>query len=55
MKIILANLGDEYFEVKRGMRIAQLVLAPVTRAVFAEVDSLPDTARGADGFGSTGR
>ncbi len=55
IKIILANLGDEYFEVKRGDRIAQLVVAPVTRAAFAEVDTLSDTQRGAGGFGSTGR
>ena len=54
VKVILANLGDESFEVKRGDRIAQLVPAPVQRAAFAEVDTLDDTARGAGGFGSTG-
>ncbi len=54
VKVILANLGDESFEVKRGDRIAQLVPAPVQRAVFAEVDTLDDTARGVGGFGSTG-
>ena len=55
VKVILANLGAEPFEVKRGERIAQLVPAPVLRAEFAEVDSLDDTSRGAGGFGSTGR
>jgi dUTP pyrophosphatase len=55
VKVILANLGAEPFEVKRGERIAQLVPAPVLRAEFAEVDSLDETSRGAGGFGSTGR
>jgi dUTP pyrophosphatase len=55
VKVILANLGAEPFEVKRGERIAQLVPAPVLRAEFAEVDSLDETRRGAGGFGSTGR
>jgi dUTP pyrophosphatase len=55
VKVILANLGAEPFEVKRGERIAQLVPAPVLRAEFAEVDSLDETHRGAGGFGSTGR
>jgi len=55
VKIILANLGSEPFEVKRGERIAQLVPAAVQRAAFAEVDDLDETARGAGGFGSTGR
>ena len=55
VKVILANLGAEPFEVKRGERIAQLVPAEVTVARFLEVDSLDDTARGAGGFGSTGR
>lgn len=54
VRIILANLGEDYVEIKRGMRIAQLVLAPVTRAVMEEADALDDTARGAGGFGSTG-
>jgi len=52
--IILINHGAEPFAVNRGDRIAQLVIAPVTRAVLTEVDTLPDTARGAGGFGSTG-
>ena len=55
VKIILANLGSEPFEIKRGERVAQLVPAAVQRAVFAEVDTLDDTARGQGGFGSTGR
>ena len=55
VKVILANLGSESFEVKRGERIAQLVPAVVTKAEFDEVDSLDDTHRGAGGFGSTGR
>ena len=55
VKVILINLGTEPFEVKRGMRIAQLVPAPVLRADFAEVDSLDQTHRGTGGFGSTGR
>ena len=54
VKVILANLGDEYFEVKRGDRIAQLVPAQVQRAVLAEVDELDGTVRGSGGFGSTG-
>ena len=55
VKVILANLGDEPFEVKRGERIAQLVPAPVTRAAFREVETLAETSRGAGGFGSTGQ
>jgi len=55
VKVILANLGDEPFEIVRGERIAQLVPAPVQRAMFAEVEDLDETARGAGGFGSTGR
>ena len=55
VKVILANLGQVPFEVRRGERIAQLVPAPVLRADFVEVGELADTARGAGGFGSTGR
>lgn len=55
VKIILANLGDAPFPVRRGERIAQLVPAPVQHAVLNEVDTLDETARGAGGFGSTGR
>ena len=52
--VILINHGAAPFTVARGMRIAQLVLAPVVRAVLAETHCLPKTARGANGFGSTG-
>lgn len=55
VKIILANLGDAPFPVRRGERIAQLVPAPVQHGVLNEVDTLDETARGAGGFGSTGR
>ncbi len=55
VKVILANLGQEPFRVVRGERIAQLVPAAVTRADWVEVSDLDDTARGAGGFGSTGR
>ena len=55
VKVILANLGSEPFEIKRGERIAQLVPAPVLKAEFREVGSLDETQRGAGGFGSTGR
>lgn len=55
VKIILANLGDRPFTVTRGLRIAQLVLAPYVRCDWAEAPSLDETARGAGGFGSTGR
>ena len=55
VKVILANLGTDPFEVKRGERIAQLVPAAVQRAIFMEMGELDETARGAGGFGSTGR
>ena len=55
VKVILANLGGAPFEIVRGERIAQLVPAPVLRAQFEEVADLDETARGAGGFGSTGR
>jgi len=54
VKVILANLGNEDFTIERGMRIAQMVIAPVIQAVWQEADSLPETARGEGGFGSTG-
>jgi dUTP pyrophosphatase len=54
VKVILVNLGDRPFVVSRGMRIAQLVVAPVAAIGFSEVVELPPTARGAGGFGSTG-
>src|SRR5947209_18595481 len=55
VKVILANLGAEPFQIVRGERIAQLVPAPVQRAAFVEVDDLDETPRGSGGFGSTGR
>lgn len=54
VKVILANLGDQPFDILRGDRIAQLVPAPVQRAAFLETDNLDDTTRGTGGFGSTG-
>ena len=54
VKVILINLGEEDFTIRRGDRIAQLVIAPVTQARWAEVESLDETARGEGGFGSTG-
>jgi len=52
--VILANVGSDVFTVQRGMRIAQMVIAPVTRVETAMVDELDDTARGQGGFGHTG-
>ena len=52
--VILANLGEAPFVVARGMRIAQLVVAPVARVAWDELAELPATLRGAGGFGSTG-
>ena len=52
--VILINHGQEPFRIERGMRIAQMVVAPVTRAAWRERDSLDDSERGAGGFGSTG-
>lgn len=54
VKVILINHGPEAFTIRRGDRIAQLVIAPVVQATWAEVGSLDETARGAGGFGSTG-
>jgi deoxyuridine 5'-triphosphate nucleotidohydrolase len=54
VNVILANLGSEPFTVRRGDRIAQLVVAPVTRAMFDLVEELDETQRAANGFGSTG-
>ena len=54
LKVILINLGNKTFVVERGARIAQMVLCPIVKAKFKEVDSLDDTDRGASGFGSTG-
>ena len=52
--MLLVNHGGEPVSITRGMRIAQLVIAPVTRAQLREVASLDDTQRGTGGFGSTG-
>lgn len=54
IKVLLINLGSEDFTVTRGMRIAQLVVAPVVQAQLNVVSSLDETERGAGGFGSTG-
>ena len=54
VKVILINLGEEDFTIRRGDRIAQLVIAPVTQASWRLTTSLDETARGAGGFGSTG-
>ncbi len=51
--VLLMNHGDAPFEIERGARIAQLVIAPIVRARFIETKSLSETARGAGGFGST--
>jgi dUTP pyrophosphatase len=55
LMIMLVNLGADAFEVTRGMRIAQMVIARVEQATFRAVDELPGTPRGEGGFGSTGR
>ncbi|MDH5748338.1 MAG: dUTP diphosphatase [Rhodospirillales bacterium] len=52
--VILANLGDREFIVERGMRIAQMVIAPVAEVVWRPVEALPESDRGDGGFGSTG-
>lgn len=52
--VIVLNLGAEPFEITHGMRIAQMVAAPVVQATFAETDALGDSARASGGFGSTG-
>ena len=54
LKVILINLGNKTFVVEKGTRIAQMVLCPVVKAKFKEVDNLDDTDRGDGGFGSTG-
>jgi len=55
VKVILVNLGEEAVTIRRGDRIAQMVIAPVVQASWAEVESLDETARGEGGFGSTGQ
>lgn len=54
LMVILVNLGNESYTVKRGERIAQLVLAPVVHGTFTEREELPPSQRGSGGFGSTG-
>jgi dUTP pyrophosphatase len=54
VKVILVNLSQEPFTVTRGMRIAQMIVAPVRTVMWEEKEDLADTARGAGGFGSTG-
>jgi dUTP pyrophosphatase len=54
VKVILANLGEETFVIEPGMRIAQMVLCPVSQLQWETVESLDETSRGAGGFGSTG-
>jgi dUTPase len=55
IKVILVNLGNEDFVVRRGDRVAQLVVAPVVRVQWEEVEELTESLRGPNGFGSTGR
>ena len=55
VQVILVNLGETDFHVRRGERIAQMLIAPVTRAAWREVDNLDETSRGEGGFGSTGQ
>lgn len=54
IKVALINLGNLPYHIDRGMRIAQMVVAPVNRVAWQEVDTLPESVRGAGGFGSTG-
>lgn len=54
VKVLLINHGANPFDIQRGERIAQMVIAPITQPVFEVVDELSDTDRGAGGFGSTG-
>lgn len=54
VKVLLINLGEDDFVITRGMRIAQMVVAPVTQVQIAEISETTETVRGAGGFGSTG-
>ena len=54
LKVILINLGKNGFKVEKGLRIAQMILCPVVKATFKEVEELEETIRGSGGFGSTG-
>lgn len=55
IKVILINHGSESFEITRGLRIAQLVIAPVTKGIWSQTAELPVSVRGSGGFGSTGK
>lgn len=55
VRVILVNLGENPFVIERGDRIAQMVLAPVSRIEWSEKDLLSETGRGSGGFGSTGK
>ena len=54
LKVILINLGENTFKVEKGLRIAQMILCPVVKATFKEVEELEETIRGSGGFVSTG-
>jgi dUTP pyrophosphatase len=54
LKVILINLSKKSFKIEKGLRIAQMVLCPISKAILKEVDKLEETKRGLDGFGSTG-
>ena len=54
LKVILINLGKKKFIIEKGLRVAQMVLCPITKASLREVDKLEKTERGSGGFGSTG-
>ena len=54
VKVLLINLGEDEFLIERGMRIAQMVIAPVTQIRVTEINAASETARGSGGFGSTG-
>jgi dUTP pyrophosphatase len=54
LKVILINLGEKKFKIEKGLRIAQMILCPVIKAVLKEVNELKETERGSGGFGSTG-
>ena len=54
LKVILINLSEKSFKIEKGLRIAQMVVCPVIKAVWKEVDVLEETERGLGGFGSTG-
>jgi len=55
VRVVMANLGEKLFVVKRGMKIAQLLIQPVMDVEVVEVDELKETSRGQNGFGSTGK